>query len=195
MCQKISWPRSLRTLANTPNYVGAFERNGNALIVLGGGGPPGDPSGPAETFIATIKKTARMEPAESEALKIGDWPAHLVRFEDTSGTEPVSIYYLWVASRGMTFQVIAIGTDEYREQLANAARSMRNLTKEERESIYGYQIWIAEAEQHESLGQLSARADNAIDEEVIAAINAIPADAELQEGDVVKVVRKEYYGR
>ena len=182
-------------LVNAPGYVGAFEPNQKALIVLGGAARSMDPSVPAQALVTRFKDEASVFPVESRAVDIGPWPGYLVRFEDTSGVEPVSLYYMWVTSPGTTFIVIGLGADEYRDQLGDAAFSLRGLSIEERDSIYSDRIRIAEAEENESLTELSFRSDNLWDDEITAVMNGLSADAELDKGDLIKVVRRGRYWR
>lgn len=181
------------TLVNTPRFVGAFEQDEKALAILGGPEPAVDPEIPARAFIAEMKEQAGLEPAESGPVEIGNWPAWLVRFEDPSGAEPVSLYYLWVSSPTTTFQAIGLGADEYRDLLGDTARSLRALTQEERESIYGYKLNIVAARQDETFAAISTRTDNALSEELTAVINGLPSDGLLEDGELIKVVRKEKY--
>ena len=81
-----------------------------------------DPSVPAKALVMKFKDEANVSPAESRAVEIGPWSGYLVRFEDASGVEPVSLSYLWVASPRTTFIVIGLGVDEYRDQLRDAPR-------------------------------------------------------------------------
>ena len=182
-------------LVNAPGYVGAFEHDRKAVVVLGGAGPPMDPSIPAKALVTKFKEEADVSPAESRAVKIGDWPGYLVHFEDRSGVEPISLSYLWVASPRTTFIVIGLGADKYRDQLRDAALSLRGLSLEERDSIYADRIRIEEARENESLSELSSRSDNLWDDEMTALMNGISVDAELEDGALIKVVRRDRYWR
>ena len=182
-------------LVNAPGYVGAFEPNQKALIVLGGAARSMDSSVLAQALVTKFKDEAAVSPAESRAVDIGHWPGYLVRFEDISGIEPFSLYYLWVTSPGATFIVIGLGADEYCEQLGNAAVSLRELSIEERDSIYSDRIRIVAAEKNERLTKLSFRSSNLWNDEMTAVMNGLSVDAELEEGALIKVVRRDRYWR
>ena len=104
----IEFPAGWETL-NTPRFVGAKRADNRALVILGSAGPPAPPRAYAEAFIAELNKEAGVTPDESDAFEIGEWPAHFVRIRDTSGSEPASIYYLWVLATRNMFQIIAAG--------------------------------------------------------------------------------------
>ncbi len=178
---------------NTPQFVGAFEPEQQAIVVIGTAGPPVDPSQFARAFVKKLRAEAGVEPAENRKVELGEWPAHLVRIADPSGESPVSIYYLWVASPRLTFQLIGAGTDEYRDALRDTAMSLRNLTPEEATSIVGYRVRIAAAQAGETLTELSAREDNVWSAELTAAANGLPVDAVLEQGALIKILRREPY--
>ena len=91
--------------------------------------------------------------------------------------------------------MIGLGADEYRDQLADAALSLRGLSIEERDSIYSDRVRIVEAKENESPTELSSRSDNLWDAEMTAVMNGLSAEAELKEGDLIKVIRRERYWR
>jgi hypothetical protein len=152
-----------------------------------------DLSASAQALVAKFKDEAAVSPAESRAIDFGSWPGYLVRFEDRSGIEPVNLYYMWVTSPRTTFIVIGLGADEYCDQLENAAFSLRELSLEERGSIYSDRIRIAAAQENESLTELSSRSSNLWDDEMTAVMNGLSTDAVLEEGTLIKVVRRDRY--
>ena len=91
----IMFPDGWQTI-NTPRFVGAFEPSQKALVLFGSPERPGPADQLAEAFADELRSKAKLEPTEMRAFKIGEWPAFLVRIEDTSGTEPVSIYNVWI---------------------------------------------------------------------------------------------------
>ncbi|SVA44894.1 uncharacterized protein METZ01_LOCUS97748, partial [marine metagenome] len=182
-------------LVNAPGYVGAFEPNQKALIVLGGAARSMDLSASAQALVAKFKDEAAVSPAESRAIDFGSWPGYLVRFEDRSGVEPVNLYYMWVKSPRAAFMVIGLGTDEYCDQLENAAFSLRELSLGERGSIYSDRIRIAAAQENESLTELSSRSGNLWGNEMTAVMNGLSTDVVLEQGALIKVLRRGLYWR
>jgi predicted Zn-dependent protease len=178
---------------NTPGYVGAFEPNQKAIVLFGSPERPGPANELAEAFAAELRSEAKLEPTEMRAFEIGEWPAYLVRIEDSSGAEPVSIYFVWVNSHRSTFQIVAVGADRYRDELREAALSLRDMTAEERRSIVAYRIRIATAEDGEDMEALSARTDNVFSAALTAAINGLPSEIDLDAGALIKILSKESY--
>ena len=178
---------------NTPRYVGAFEPDQKAIVLFGSPERPGPANELAEAFVDELRSEAKLEPTEMRAFEIGEWPAYLVRIEDSSGEEPVSVYFVWVNARRSTFQIVAFGADRYRDELRETALSLREMTAEERGSIVTYRIRIATAEAGEDLESLSARTDNAFSVELTAAINGLPSDIKLDAEALIKILSKESY--
>lgn len=188
----IMFPDGWQTL-NTPRFVGAFEPTQKAFVLFGSPERPGPANELAAAFADELRSAAKIEPTEMRSFEIGEWPAYLVRIEDSSGTEPVSIYNVWVNSRRSTFQIVAVGADRYRDALRETALSLREMTVDERRSIVAYRIRIAAAEAGEDMEALSARTDNVFSAAFTAAVNGLPPDVELDAQALIKILSKEAY--
>jgi len=180
---------------NTPLFVGAFEPKNQALVILGGAQQPGPAAELATAFIEKLHTDADLEPAEAHPVELDAGPAYLVRIEDPSGNQSASIYYLWVNARSTTFRIIAVGADSFRDQLRDTVLSLRPLTSEEKASIIDERIRSVAANAGESIDELSARAGNRFSPELTAAINNLPDAATLEQGQLVKILRRQRYLR
>lgn len=178
---------------NTPRFVGAIEPNERAFIALSGAGPRADPKQQADAVVTEMRDSGGIEPVENRSVKIGEWPGHLVRFEDATGREPVSLYYLFVSSPRNSLQLVGLAAASYHDQLRDTALSLRTLTPEERAAIGGYRVRIEATRPGESLTTVSERSGNAVRTDLIAAMNGLPVDADLAAGRLVKIVREETY--
>ena len=188
----LTFPSGWNTL-NTPRYVGAVTPDESALILFGGPDRPGSARELATTFIAEISEAAEIEPWEPIETQIGAWPAWAVKFDDDAGSEPVSIYYVWINAGGNVLQVVAIGPQKHFEAMRETGASLRQLTQEELDSIVAERVRIITALPDESLTQLSARSNNHISIELTAAINGRASDTPLPANASVKIVRTESY--
>ena len=75
----------------------------------------------------------------------------------------------------------------------SAARSFRALSPEERQSIAGEKLRIVVAQGGESLTELTLRTRNSWSVQKTAVMNGLFAKAELREGQLIKIARKEPY--
>jgi len=182
-------------VVNTPIFIGAFAPDDQALVVLGGAEQPGHAEELGAAFIKELHKKAGLEPAEARSVELEAGPAYLVRIEDASGGQPVSITYLWVNTRGTTFQFIAIGADSFRDQLRDTVVSLRHMTSDEKASIVDDRIRSATANAGETLAALTNRTGNLFSPELTAAVNGLPDTIILQQGQLIKILQRKPYLR
>jgi predicted Zn-dependent protease len=188
----VTFPEGWRTL-NTPRFLGAVEPAQESVVILGNPPVPGSPRALARLLEEELRSELGVEPIESRAVQIGEWPGYLVRIADLSGVEPTSIYYLWVESPRTTFQIIGAGPTRYRDVLRDTVMSLRALSAEERESVTGYRLRIVEVLPAETVDEFSARTANAWPPDLTRAANGLPADARLDAGQLLKIIREERY--
>jgi len=188
----MTFPDGWRTL-NTPRYVGAFAPNDEAIILFGGPDRPGDAATLATEFVEEVAAAANIEPWAPTETRLGEWPAYVVKLDDASGAEPVSIYYVWVSAGRSIFQIVALGPQRYFEPMRQTAESLRGLTEEELDSIVAQRIRIETATAGETIADLSVRTGNAMSAALTAAINGRPENPALDAGDLIKIVREESY--
>ena len=190
----ITFPQGWKAV-NTPAFVGAFAPDQQALVILGGADQPGSAAELAAAFIEKLHARADIEPAEARPVELNAGPAYLVRIEDTSGEQPVSIYYLWVNAQSTTFRFIAIGADSFRDQLRETVLSLRKMTPDEKNSIVDDRIRSVAANAGESLQSLTVRTGNTFSPELTAAVNGLPDTATLEQDQLIKILRREAYLR
>ena len=188
----ITLPEGWR-LANTPRFVGAFESDGHALVVLGSAGRMAPPRTYAEQFSARVEKKLGVVPAESRSVELGSWPGWLLRYRDDSGAGPASVYYLWIRSGRTMFRVLAAGLDRYTETMKQSLLSLHDMTEAERKSIVAHRLRIETAQAGENLAGLSARSDNLWSPELTEAVNGLNPDGRLRAGQAVKIMRAERF--
>ena len=188
----IAFPEGWKT-KNTPRFVGATQADGGAYIALGQSGSELKFEQLGDALEAKMRDQAGLEPAERRSLLIGDWPAELVRYDDHSGSETASLYYLFVASPHSTFTVMAMGLERYRGMLRETVLSLRQLSEQEKASIKGQRLRLAQMRAGESLSSFNRRVANQWNPELTAIINALDDDAKNPSARTVKIVRDERY--
>jgi len=188
----MTFPAGWRTL-NTPRYVGAFAPGEDGIMLFGAPDEPGSAAELANAFAEEVSEAAGIEPVPPIATTVGEWPAWVVKLDDSSGTEPVSVYYVWIDAQGAIFQIVAFGPQRYFEPMRDSAQSLRRMTPDELKSIVAQRIRIASAVAGESYETLSVRTGNTMTAELTAAINGKPGAAELNAGEPVKILREEPY--
>jgi len=190
----ITFPAGWKTV-NTPVFVGAFAPENRALIILGSAGKPGTATELAAAFTEKLRSKAGLEPAEAHPVELDAGPAYLVRIEDTTGEEAVSIFYLWVNTPNTTFRFIAAGSDSFRPQLRDTVLSLRKMTAEEKASMVEERIQSVTAHAGETIQSLSDRTANVFSPELTAAVNGLPDNVVLQQDQLIKILRRTPYFR
>jgi len=125
---------------------------------------------------------------------VGEFPAFVVTYFDHSGRPPAYLHFAWVAMGGKTYQLIGLSPETHREALRNGALSLRPLTDVERSAVTGKRVRIVAARGGERLENLSARTGNAWTPTYTALVNGLDAEADLKDGQLVKITRLEPVG-
>jgi predicted Zn-dependent protease len=188
----ITFPKQWKTL-NTPSGVAAFAEKKEALAVIGLAGKDADPDKVADTLIKDMKRQHKVEPAETRAVAFGDWHGRLVTYTDTTGREPMALHFLWVRMGSMTYQLVGVGPERYRELLRETAMSLRPMTADERRSVTVKRLRLVEARAGETLAELGERASNTWTPAYTAIANGLPETTALEAGQLIKISREEPY--
>ena len=120
-------------------------------------------------------------------------PAHHVFYTDTSGKEPMHLYFLWISYRETIYQLMSLAPDRHQSVLHETALSFRPLNAEERASIMETRLRIVSAEENETIGQLSQRTGNVWDLKTTLVMNSFEAGQLLKDGQLLKIAVTEPY--
>jgi predicted Zn-dependent protease len=162
-----------------------------AVLLLGVAGAALDPEAAGQKMIERMRTKARVEPVSTRKASVGEFPAFVVSYLDRSGRAPAYLHFAWVAMAGRTYQLIGLAPEKHREELRNAALSLRPLTDVERSAVTGKRLRIVAARQGERLESLAARSGNVWSPAYTALVNGLKVDADLAEGQPVKIAREE----
>jgi predicted Zn-dependent protease len=176
---------------NTPQYVISAQPKQEAVLLLGIAGAASDPETTGQKLIEKMRIKARAEPISTRKTSIGEFPAFVVTYLDRSGRAPAYLHFAWVAMAGKTYQLIGLAPEKHREALKNAALTLRPMTELERGAVTGKRLRVAAARQGERLENLGARSGNVWSPAYTALVNGLNVDAELREGQRVKITREE----
>jgi predicted Zn-dependent protease len=188
----IEFPDNWKTM-NSRQYVGAISPEKDGLIFLGVSGVGSGPEEVALVYMQALEKEHGIKPSESKSVKIGKWPGYLVTYTDATGREPMHMHFLWVAARGMIYEMIGLAPERLRETLRKTALSFRPLTAVEQASIKETSLHIVSAKAGEDLTQLSSRTNNTWDLKTTAVMNGLSSDLPLKEGQQIKIAVSQTY--
>jgi predicted Zn-dependent protease len=188
----VTFPADWETI-NTPRFVGAAEPEQGAYLALGSNEGEFSPEGYGAAFITRMRDQAGLEPAVSRSFNIGDWPAHVVRYDDDSSEEVISLFYVFVATDSGSYTFMSMGLERFREALRESVLSLSPLTESDRKKIGGIRLRTAELRQGEQLEAWSTRLGSAWGPVFSAAMNGLPEEGHSGSGELLKYARKEQY--
>jgi len=189
----MTFPQGWTTL-NTPQHVGAYADEENAVVLVAVAGDE-DPTAYAARFEERLRKEYGVSPLKSHAVEGDEWKGYHVSLEEEErrGGERSYLHYLWAKMGGVTYQLVAAGADRYREALRATALSLRPLAKKDWESIAALRVRVIEAHDGENLTQLGKRTGNRWTPAYTAVVNDLAVDQKLEAGTLVKIARREQY--
>ncbi len=187
----VRFPEGWETV-NTPRFVGAADPEDKAYLALGANSGEFTPEGYAAALITRMRDRTGLEPAVNRAFSIGDWPAQVVRYDDNSGEEVISLYYVFLAAPTGSFTFMAMGYEHLRDSLRESVLSIRPLTDAERSSISGLRLRTTEMRSGEDLPAFTGRLQSETGPKFTAALNGVEEN-HIGRGEPRKYVRKERY--
>ncbi len=186
----VSFPTGWKTI-NTPRFVGAAEPEGGAYLALGSNSGEGTPAEYGAALAQRMQEKAGLTPTIDRSFDIGDWPAHVVRYDDNSGPETVSLYYVFVQSPRESYAFMAMGLLQHREAMRKAVMSLRPLTAAERNRVGGLRLRVTDLKPGESLEAMATRVGNKWPADLTRAMNGVADNAPAS--GATKYVRPEVY--
>ena len=190
----VQFPQGWKTI-NTRQAVFAVTEKGDAALALGIEGPGTDPQQPADKYRAAFKKKYRVEPTRAERASVGNLPAYLLTYTDSTAKEPMCLCFVWIAYRDAIYRFVGVAPEGYRDMLRETAFSFRPMTRKEKASITETRLRIVSARRGETLAALSRRTGNQWDSETTSVMNGLRKDQQLKQGQLVKIaVRQSYTG-
>ena len=188
----VTFPEEWETI-NTPRVVGAMEPEGKAYLALGANSGEFSPEGYAAALITKMRDGTGLQPNLSRGFQIGTWPAHVVRYDDASEDETVSLYYVFLNTGANSFTFMAMGYEHLREALRGSVMSVAKLTPAQAKSISSLRLRVAEIAPGESLESWAKRLNSQWSVEFIAAMNGLDDPSATGAGQPLKYAREERY--
>ena len=187
---EITFPEAWDTF-NSASMVGAMTESQDAVIVVGASPRLATPETMAQALASEVRQATGLEPIENRRVEIGDWEGHLLQFVEGGGDSTVGVYYLFVDSGEVIYELVAGAEDKYRGALRETALSLGPADSADIAKVTGLRLRIVTAREGESLLDFAARSDNLLEPAALALINDLPPDHSLGAGQKVKIAREE----
>jgi len=178
---------------NTPTAVAAFDEDNKALILLSVMDTIMDTQVIANLVAEKINKEKKLSPVESKSIFLAGNPASYLVYKDPSYEDVNFVLAAWIQYGQLIYQLIGLGSMNNEENFRSSIFSFRKLTEDEKRSISVLKIYVAKANQGESLRDFCERTVNEWNPRFTAIANGISENSVLKEGQLLKIVRKELY--
>ncbi len=188
----VNFPSKWKTI-NTPRFVGATEPEGGGYLALGGSEGEYTPTEHGAALRQKMQEQTGLKPTIDRSFEIGSWPAHAVRYDDTSGKETVSLYYVFVQSPRESYTFMAMGLAQHRDTMRKAVMSLRQMRPAERKLVGGQRLRLADLQPGESIKTMGTRVGNQWSPGLTAAMNGVTTSNPRLAGEAIKFVRPETY--
>ena len=188
----LQFPEGWKT-QNARDAVATLSPREDALLILEVQGQGDDPRQAANAFF----EKNRVQVDASRALRIGALDAFHAQGSVSSESGPRALDVTWIAYRGTVYRVAGVTTasaySAYQDDFLGVARSFGPLAAADRESVTERRLDFVAAQAGETLSALGARTGNAWSVQETTVANALPADARLQAGQLLKIARERPY--
>jgi predicted Zn-dependent protease len=182
----VTFPQGWEVM-NTRQAVVAVSPQKDALLVLDVIGKQADLRNAVAVLIQMIHEDYQIKPDRSDAIRIGDLPAHVITYTDATGDVPVHLHFIWMTHHGLLYRLTGFAEEGELDVLQKAAFSFRPLSREERGRIKEARLRIVPARGSETLSELCLCEGSSWDPETASVINGIPLDQPLREGQWIKI--------
>lgn len=174
--------------------VGAYDKENNTAILLTLDAPEYTPQSAGELFVNRLHRRCKTKLQSAGEYSVNGKEAYKVSFEckSISGTLQASI--IWVKLDGKLVRLVGVYPENMSQYIDETAQSLRSLTNNEMLSFYAKHFQVVEAQDGESLEELSCRLGNKLDLEMTGLINAKDKNELLKAGESVKIVLDVDYG-
>ncbi len=132
-----------------------------------------------------------------ERFEVGGLPGSRLVFQAKTKQGVMGVDLNWIAYQGVIYQIVGLSPEKKFKTLEPIFRqtvnSFRPLTQTERSNFTISRLRLARASQGESIQSFISRTDCIWTVEQVAAANGIPTNAALNDGQLLKITKRERY--
>lgn len=187
-----STPKGWNAL-NSPLYVEFSSPDKKAQLALAIADTALDPSVYSKAFILSYNEKYDNAPTRNERLDFGGNPAQIISIVQYSKNVKYTLSLLWLTLENRTYQFMELSEGNSVNIVEATARSLHSITTEERNSLHQTLLHIVQAQEGESVEQLSERTGNVLSLDYTLLINNLSSNEKLSSSTWVKIgVKKKY---
>ncbi len=176
-------------VANAPDVAIAIAEESDGFLLVRPLEDGGEPTALAEERVTELDEEFDVTPERNESVNINGWQGHIVTIREEARDGRFLASFLWVKAGDTTLQLLAFGSDQHEEKMAEALTSVRPMDVDGDDMLFVGRVQIVEAKDGESLIELGARSGNRWSPRMTAIMNDLSVDDVLSDGMLIKTVR------
>ena len=180
-------------IENNDSIVFSYNKNKDAAYVLSFDDEKLSPKEAGDIFIKNLPPKNKDMYRGSRIIKVNELEAYVLQFENyyTNDTNFTNVAWLRVGDN--LFKISTMSNIKDNIVLLDITKTIRPLTKAEKESIMIKYIKIVTAKENETITDVCKRTNNKVNSELIAVINGFDINDKLKEGQEIKIVLEKAY--
>ena len=180
-------------LENHDTIVVSYSPNKKAAYVLSFDDNKLKPEELAKMYVNKLSQKHKANIVNSNKTKINGVEAYVIHFEEISYTDTAYADILWLPVGDNMFKISTISNIKPNKTIDDITKSIRVLTKAEKEATMVKYVSVATAKKDETILGLCKRTNNKVNPDMIAVINGVDVNEKLKEGQEIKIVLEKPY--
>lgn len=180
-------------LVNNDSVIIGYSKQKDAFLSLKATTSKLSPKEKAEDYIKNLTKKQKKFFVKSEEYKVNDKKGYIVNFEEVFFNDTTYANILWLTIDNKLFEISSMSDIKNSKILNDITKSIRPLSKTEKESIMIKYIKIVKANKGETIIDLCKRTECAIDPKLAAILNSHKDNDKLIDNEEIKIIKKRQY--
>ncbi len=180
-------------IENEPSAIIAHDTIKKSALTLSIEDTNISPKEAGNNFLKSINSKYRNTLIDSMDYMQNGEKGYIIKFAENTSQGEMNAFVLWIPLNGNIYKFTGISPKENYSTLENATKSLRILTKDEKNSIIQKHLKIVIANGNENITELSKRTGNKLDPELTAIINSIDFQKKIDKGAQIKIVVERKY--
>lgn len=173
---------------NKPVMVAAYNEKGDAIVAMRVSDQPGKAQAIGAAAMKKSKETKGITVEFGGDTVIHSFPAYVLRLNSVEDNQRVVSEIIWLDYKNMVLELISAGVPAARKEMHQSLTSFRTAKPEELQKLVIYEMKIVQAQENESIEQLSARTGNKLVPPMTGVMNNHADQRPFKQDESVKIV-------
>lgn len=178
---------------NGRNQVTANHKDKDAALALSVASDSLNLKQCVERIQKKLKQSKNANLAFSGDTTLHGLPAYIMRVTNTKKGQEIILELIWVEYKNIVYQLEGVCINGKRKATAEALRSFKPMTANERNLVMIYELQVVRSQNNESIEDLSKRTNNKLNSELTLLFNDLDKKTPLPGDKPVKIIKKAPY--